>query len=104
MSTKTVSYTLDTLPPLTEKQRQHLDALASRPDDQVDLADMPELTEAQLAEMRPATHYRPIKQQITARVDSDVLAWLKSQGKGYQSRINTILRREMLEQRQGKAG
>ncbi|OZA09504.1 MAG: hypothetical protein B7Y02_11750, partial [Rhodobacterales bacterium 17-64-5] len=73
MSTKTVSYTLDTLPPLTEKQRQHLDALASRPDDQVDLADMPELTDAQLAEMRPATHYRPIKQQITARVDADVL-------------------------------
>ena len=40
MSTKTVSYTLDTLPPLTEKQRQHLDALASRPDDQTDLADI----------------------------------------------------------------
>jgi uncharacterized protein (DUF4415 family) len=54
--------------------------------------------------MRPAAHYRPIKQQITARVDSDVLAWLKSQGKGYQSRINAILRREMLEQRQSKAG
>lgn len=103
MSTKTVSYTLDTLPPLTEKQRQHLDALASRPDDQIDLTDMPELTDAQLAEMKTAAHYRPIKQQITARVDSDVLAWLKSQGKGYQSRINAILRREMLEQQQSKA-
>jgi uncharacterized protein (DUF4415 family) len=40
--------------------------------------------------------YRPVKRQITARVDADVLAWLKSQGKGYQSRINAILRREML--------
>jgi uncharacterized protein (DUF4415 family) len=40
--------------------------------------------------------YRPVKQQITARVDADVLDWLKSQGKGYQSRINAILRREML--------
>jgi hypothetical protein len=61
MSTKTVSYTLDTLPPLTEKQRQHLDALASRPGDQVDLADMPELTEAQLAELSPdqAADHRP---------------------------------------------
>ena len=37
-----------------------------------------------------------MKQQITARVDADVLAWLKGQGKGYQSRINAILRREML--------
>ena len=104
MSTKTVSYTLDTLPPLTETQRQHLDALASQPDAQIDLSDIPELTDAQLAQMQPAAHYRPIKKQITARVDADVLAWLKSQGKGYQSRINTILRREMLEQRQSKAG
>jgi uncharacterized protein (DUF4415 family) len=37
-----------------------------------------------------------VKQQITARVDADVLAWLKSQGKGYQARMNAILRREML--------
>lgn len=104
MSTKTVSYTLDTLPPLTEKQRQHLDALASQPDAQIDMSDIPELTDAQLAQMQPAAHYRPIKKQITARVDADVLAWLKSQGKGYQSRINAILRREMLEQRHAKQG
>lgn len=103
MSKKPVSYTLDTLPSLTEKQRQHLDALAFRPDDQIDLSDIPELTDAQLAEMKPAAHYRPIKKQITARVDADVLAWLKSQGKGYQSRINAILRREMLEQRHSKS-
>jgi uncharacterized protein (DUF4415 family) len=41
--------------------------------------------------------YRPNKKQITAKVDADVLDWLKSQGKGYQSRMNAILRREMLE-------
>jgi uncharacterized protein (DUF4415 family) len=104
MSTKPVSYSLDTLPPLTEKQREHLEALAARQDVSPDLTDMPELTDAQLAEMKPAAQYRPLKKQITARVDADVLAWLKSQGKGYQSRINAILRREMLEQRQGKAG
>jgi uncharacterized protein (DUF4415 family) len=40
--------------------------------------------------------YRPVKKQITARVDADVLAWLKSQGKGYQSRMNAILRDAML--------
>lgn len=104
MSKKTISYTLDTLPPLTEAQRQHLAALAAQPVDQIDLSDVPELTDAQLAEMKPAAHYRPVKKQITARVDADVLAWLKSQGKGYQSRINAILRREMLEQRQAKQG
>ena len=103
MSRKTVSHTFDTLPPLTEKQRRDLEALAAQPDDAIDLTDIPELTGAQLAEMRPAAHYRPVKKQITARVDADVLAWLKSQGRGYQSRMNAILRREMLEQRQAQA-
>ncbi len=39
---------------------------------------------------------RPLKHQIAARIDADVLDWLNSQGKGHQSRINAILRREML--------
>ena len=99
---KTVSFRRDALPPLTEKQRKTLEDLATLPDHNIDFGDMPELTDAQLAEMKPVSFYRPVKQQITARVDADVLAWLKSQGKGYQSRINAILRREMLEQRQVK--
>ena len=103
MKPKTVTYTLDTLPPLTDKQIQHLSHLATLPDDQIDFSDIPELTETELAGLKPAL-YRPLKQQITARVDADALAWLKSQGKGYQSRINAILRREMLEQRWGRAG
>jgi uncharacterized protein (DUF4415 family) len=40
--------------------------------------------------------YRPIKQQLTVRVDADVLEWLKSQGSGDQSRLNDILRSAML--------
>ena len=40
--------------------------------------------------------YGRVKLQITARVDSDVLAWLKSGGTGYQARMNAILRREMI--------
>ena len=41
--------------------------------------------------------YRPIKQQLTVRIDADVLEWLKSHGKGYQSRLNKILRAAMLD-------
>jgi uncharacterized protein (DUF4415 family) len=100
MKTKMVRFTTATLPPLTASQQAHLVRVAALPDGHINVGDMPELTDTQLAEMKPATLYRPIKQQITARVDADVLAWLKSQGKGYQSRINAILRREMLEQRQ----
>jgi uncharacterized protein (DUF4415 family) len=39
--------------------------------------------------------YRPIKKPLTIRVDADVLAWLKGSGRGYQTRINALLRREM---------
>ena len=104
MKQRTASTTLDTLPPLTEKQRLQLEALAAMPDELIDTSDIPELTDEQLAQMRPASFYRPVKRQITARVDADVLAWLKAQGKGYQSRMNAILRREMLSQLRAKNG
>lgn len=96
MKTKTVSYTPDTLPPLTEAQQAHLKALAARPESEIDYSDIPALTDEQLQHARRGVFYRPVKHQITARVDADVLDWLKGQGKGYQSRINAILRREML--------
>lgn len=99
MTSKMVSYTLEDLPPLTERQIVDLERLAAMPDDEIDTSDIPELTDEQLAEMRRADHFRPRKQQITARLDADVLAWLKAPGPGYQSRMNAILRREMLKTR-----
>lgn len=98
MKTRTTSHTLDTLPPLTASQRQQLDALAAKPEAEIDTGDIPELTDDQLAQMRrPGVLYKPVKKQVTARIDADVLDWLKSFGKGYQSRMNAILRREMLK-------
>ena len=91
-----VEHTRETLPPLTQAQQDDLNRMAAAPDDNVATDDMPELTDAQLAGMRQGAFYRPVKTQITARVDADVLAWLKSQGKGYQSRMNAILRDAML--------
>jgi uncharacterized protein (DUF4415 family) len=96
MSKKMVSYTLETLPPLTEADRENLRALAARPDSEIDFSDIPEMTDEQWKNAERGHFYRPVKRQITARVDADVLEWLKAQGKGYQSRINAILRREML--------
>lgn len=93
---KKVSYTLENLPPLTEAQRANLDALAERPDAEIDYSDIPNLPEEFWQNAVRGRFYRPVKRQITARVDADVLDWLKSQGKGYQSRLNAILRREML--------
>lgn len=96
MKTRMVSYTPETLPPLTAAQRANLRALAARPDSEIDLSDAPEMTDEQWKNAERGHFYRPVKRQITARVDADVLEWLKAQGKGYQSRINAILRREML--------
>jgi len=94
--TKLASYTLESLPPLTEAQRASLKALAARPDSEIDFSDIPELTDEQLKNAVRGRFYRPVKKQVTARLDADVIDWLKKQGKGYQSRMNAILRREML--------
>ena len=95
-TTKMVTYKIDlnNLPPLTETQKAELEALGALPDSEIDFSDIPEITDEQ---WKNAVLYRPIKQQITARIDGDVLRWLKSQGRGYQSRINSILREKMLE-------
>jgi uncharacterized protein (DUF4415 family) len=83
--------------PLTEQRRRELAALAERPDSEIDLSEMPEWTEEMFAKAVRGKFYRPVKSQLTVRVDSDVLAWLKANGRGYQTRINAILRRAMLE-------
>ena len=44
---------------------------------------------------------RPIKKPVTLRLDADVIAWFKAQGRGYQTRINRILRRVMVEGKKG---
>ena len=98
MKTKMVRYTLETLPPLSDAQRTHLKALAERPANEIDTSDIPVLTDVAWAKTKHVRGhlYRPVKQIVTARLDGDVLEWLKSHGRGYQSRMNAILRREML--------
>jgi uncharacterized protein (DUF4415 family) len=98
MNKKMVKYTLDTLPPLTDAQRANLKALAARPACEIDTSDIPVLSDAEWAKTKRVRGelYRPVKQIVTARLDGDVVEWLKSHGRGYQSRMNAILRREML--------
>lgn len=96
---KTETRRLDELPELTEEQRERLARVAAMSDAEIDTGDIPELTEAQLAEMERGRFWRPVKEQVTTRIDADVLAWLKASGKGYQSRINAILREAMLRGR-----
>ena len=104
MNTKMVSYTWATLPKRTDADRARMKALADLPDDQIDTSDIPEWTDEDFAKAKRAEFYRPRKAQVTAMVDMDVLAWLKADGRGYQSRMNAILRREMLAAMSGQSG
>ncbi len=70
-----------------------LDALS---DEQIDDTEIPTLDEAFFA--KAAVHWPPAKKQLTVRLDADVLEWLRSTGKGYQTRINHILRAAMEHQ------
>jgi uncharacterized protein (DUF4415 family) len=96
MKTKIVSHTTTALP---DAERERLARLAALPDESIDTGDIPELSDEAWSAGVRGRFYRPVKQQITARIDADVLDWLKSQGKGYQGRLNAILRREMLQAR-----
>jgi uncharacterized protein (DUF4415 family) len=87
---------LAALPPLTETQQAELEALAARPDSQVDTSEIPPLTEGFWKNAARGRFYKPTQTSTMVRLDSDVLAWLKAQGKGCQSRSNASLRREML--------
>ena len=85
----TVEIDLDNLPPLTAEQQAELEALAARPDSEIDYSDIPPIEDF-------SRFYRPVKEMTTIRLDADVLNWLRSQGKGYQTKINAILRKEMV--------
>lgn len=63
-------------------------------DEDIDLSDIPEITDWSNAVR--GKFYRPVKQSLTIRLDADVIAWLKSQGSGYQTRINGLLRNAMM--------
>ena len=81
---------------MTEKRKAELVAPASKPDSEVNLSDIPALDETFWRNAVPNPFFKPIKTHASVRIDSDVMAWLKSQGKGYQTRMNAILREAML--------
>ena len=99
MSKKVVKHTVNlaNLPPLTKKQKVALAALNARLDSEIDFSDIPPLTDEFFKNAVRGKYYKPTKTSTTVRIDSDVLAWLRTQGRGYQSRINAILRRKMLD-------
>lgn len=83
-----------------ESVRKELAALKAVKESEIDFSDIPATTLQDWKGTVRGKFYRPVKQQLTVRIDADVVEWLKGQGKGYQSRLNTILRSAMLSKAQ----
>ena len=82
--------------PITKKRLEEIKAFKN-----TDFTDCPILTDEQMKEFKPShlrnmANYRPIKKTVNVRLDADIIEWLQSAGKGYQTRMNTILREAML--------
>ena len=78
---------------LAKEQKAEIKALENLPDEKIDTTDIPEILDWSGA--RRGLLYRPVKQQITLRLDADVLAWFRANapgGRGYQTEINRVLR------------
>jgi len=82
---------------LTPASKRKLAELAGRPDAEIDYSDIPPLPESFWRNAVRNPWYRPVKQQLTVRLDADVVAWLRRQGRGYQTRLNQVLREAMLD-------
>ncbi len=77
--------------------KERLKEMEKQKDDQIDFSDIPPLTGEELKQMRPAREvhpewFKPKKTKVSLMLDTDLLNALKSEGKGYQTKINKILR------------
>jgi uncharacterized protein (DUF4415 family) len=78
---------------LSAAQVKMLKKLAAMNESDIDLSDTPERRNWKGA--KRGVFYKPIKQQLTLRLDADVVDWFKRQGAGYQTQINAVLRKHV---------
>jgi uncharacterized protein (DUF4415 family) len=78
----------------TRPRQRDVRAIAAKRDEDIDFSDIPPVVDWSGAEI--GKFYRPTKRPVTMRLDSDVIAWLKADGPGYQTKANALLRHAML--------
>lgn len=78
---------------LADAQKREIAAIAAKTDATIDFSEMPEVVDWTGAEV--GRFYRPAKRPVTMRLDDDVIEWLKSYGRGYQTKANLLLRHAM---------
>ena len=89
----------------SKKSETDLKRIDAMKDEDIDFSDIPEVTPEMFARAVLRRNFKPIprKKQLTLRVDSDVVDWYKKQGRGYQTRINSLLRAYMKEHQRNTA-
>ena len=87
---------------LSIQNKVEINALADKPDDEIDYSDIPPTEDALWTDAVRGKFFRPLKTQASVRIDADVMEWLKRPGKGYQTRLNAILREAMMRDLQSK--
>jgi uncharacterized protein (DUF4415 family) len=86
---------------LPAESRRQLAALAATAEEDIDTSDIPEVTD--WTGGKRGVFYRPVKQQLTLRLDADVIDWFRRNGTGYQSRMNAALRDYVSREERKKA-
>ena len=87
---------------LSVQRESELNVLANKPDSDIDYRDIPASDNEQWSDATRGKFFRPLKTQASVRIDADVMEWLKRPGKGYQTRLNAILREAMLREQNEK--
>lgn len=81
-----------------EELKMQVAAIDAIPNEDIDFSDIPQLNDDFFTNAVRGKFYRPIKESTTIRLDADVKAWLKAKGRGYQTKLNDLLRKAMLEE------
>ena len=89
-------------PEMSAHREAELKALAEKSEAEIDYSDIPATEDEQWSGAVRGKFYRPLKTQASVRIDADVMEWLKRPGKGYQTRLNAILREAMLRDQNKK--
>jgi uncharacterized protein (DUF4415 family) len=99
---RTVTYRRNPGDPLTAGQKANIEELLANPNRKIDTSDIPELPLDAWKNAVRGRFYRPLKEAVSLRLDADVIAWLKKDGQGYQTRANQMLRERMLKDLEGR--
>ncbi|HTJ58751.1 MAG TPA: BrnA antitoxin family protein [Devosiaceae bacterium] len=94
--------------PLTQEEKEHLEAVAKLPDEGIDFSDIPEAGDQFFDNAVRGPMFRPVKKQTTLRLDADLIEWFKrhsgedGSSRGYQTRINRALREYVAAQEKAR--